>query len=265
MFDDAAHRAADDHPVPSIASALARAHSYPMDWTDEGIVLSVRPHGETAAVAELLTREHGRHLGLVHGGRGRLKRPLLLPGNLLTAKWRARMSEQLGMFDLEMKEPYAARVFDSRLGLAGLECLTTLARLLPERDPHPNLFEVTLFVLGYIEDNDIWPALYARWELALLEELGFGLDLAACAVTGSTEDLAYVSPRTGRAVSRVAGAPYHDKLLRLPALFTKAGIKGANRIEIDDALRLTGHFLGRDVLEPRGLTMPDARARLLAL
>jgi DNA repair protein RecO (recombination protein O) len=236
-----------------------------MDWTDEGIVLGVRAHGETAAVVEVLTRAHGRHLGLVHGGRSRLKRPLLQPGNFLTVRWRARMSEQLGMFEIEMKEPYAARVFDSRLGLSGLECLTTLSRLLPERDPHPNLFEVTLFVLGFIEDDDIWPALYARWELALLEELGFGLDLATCAVTGRAEDLAYVSPRTGRAVSRAAGAPYHDKLLRLPALFTKVGVAGANRVEIDDALTLTGHFLTRDVLEPRGLRMPDARAKLLTL
>jgi len=235
-----------------------------MDWTDEGIVLSVRPHGETAAVAELFTRAHGRHLGLVHGGRSRLKRPLLQPGNLLTAKWRARISEQLGNFEIEMKEPYAAQVFDSRLGLSGLECLTTLARLLPERDPHPNLFEVTLFVLGYLQDDDIWPALYARWELALLEDLGFGLDLAACAVTGATEELAYVSPRTGRAVSKVAAAPYQDKLLALPALFTRAGIKGANRVEVGDALKLTGHFLTRDVLAPRGLTLPDARRLIVA-
>jgi DNA repair protein RecO (recombination protein O) len=223
-----------------------------MDWQDEGIVLSVRPHGETAALAELLTREHGRHLGLVHGGRSRLKRPLLQPGNVLDVRWRARMAEQLGMFEIEMKQPYAAKVFDSRLGLAGLECLTTLSRLLPERDPHPNLFEVTLFVLGYLEDDD-------------MEELGFGLDLTACAVTGGIQDLAYVSPRTGRAVSLAAGAPYREKLLRLPALFTKAGVKGANRVEIGDALSLTGHFLSRDVLEPRGLVMPDVRSRLMSL
>ena len=164
-----------------------------------------------------------------------------------------------------MREPYAARVFDSSLGLAGLECLTTLARLLPERDPHPNLFEVTLFVLGYLEDDDIWPALYARWELALLGELGFGLDLSTCAITGGTDDLAYVSPRTGRAVSFTAGEPYRDKLLRLPALFKAGGVKGANRVEVGDALKLTTHFLTRDVLEPRGINLPAARARLLAL
>ena len=119
-----------------------------MQWSDEGIVLSARPHGETAAIAEVFTRAHGRHLGLVHGGRSRLKRPLLQPGNHLTVTWRGRLSEQLGTLDVEMKEPYASRLFDRRHGLTGLECLTSLARLLPERDPHPNLFEVTLFVLG---------------------------------------------------------------------------------------------------------------------
>ena len=236
-----------------------------MDWTDEGIVLSVRAHGETAAIAELLTRGHGRHLGLVHGGRSRLKRPLLQPGNHLGVSWRGRLSEQLGTFEIDMKDPYASRVFERRFGLLGLESLTSLARLLPERDPHPNLFEVTLFVLGFLEDDDIWPALYARWELALLEELGFGLDLSSCAVTGAKDDLAFVSPRTGRAVSAAASVPYRERLLRLPALFTGAGVTGTNRVEIEDALRLTGHFLTRDVLEPRGLAMPDARQRLLAM
>ena len=233
-----------------------------MQWSGEAIVLSVRPHGETAALAEVFSRTHGRHLGLVHGGRSRTKRPLLQPGNLLAVTWKARLADQLGLFEVEMKEPFAARVFDSRLGLAGLECLTTLARLLPERDPHPNLFEVSLFVLGFLEDDAIWPALYARWELALLGELGFGLDLRSCAVTGSTDDLAYVSPRTGRAVSAAAGAPYADKLLKLPAIFKGAAGRGANRVEIEDALALTGHFLTRDVLEPRGLALPAARSRL---
>ena len=151
-----------------------------MQWSDEGVVLSVRAHGETSAIAEVLTRAHGRCLGLVHGGRGRTKRPILQPGNHITAQWRARLSEQLGTMTLELKHPYAAELLDSRLGLCGIECLTTFARLLPERDPHPNLFEITLFVLGFLDDDDIWPALYARWELALLQELGFGLDLTAC-------------------------------------------------------------------------------------
>lgn len=235
-----------------------------MQWADEGVVLSVRPHGETGAVAEVFTRAHGRYLGLVHGGRGRTKRPILQPGNHVTAEWRARISEQLGVLTLELKHPFAAELLDRRLGLAGLECLTTLARLLPERDPHANLFEVTLFVLGFLGDDEIWPALYARWELALLQELGFGLDLSACAVTGANDYLAYVSPRTGRAVSAAAAEPYKDRLLPLPGLLIGGGAQGERPADIGAALRLTGHFLERDVLMPRGLKMPDARRRLLA-
>ena len=234
-----------------------------MQWADEAIVLSVRPHGETSAIAEVLSRAHGRYLGLVHGGRGRTRRPILQPGNHVAAEWHARVSEQLGVLKLDLKHPYAAELLDRRLGLAGLECLTTLARLLPERDPHPSLFEVTLFVLGFLGDDDIWPALYARWELALLENLGFGLDLSACAVTGTNDYLAYVSPRSGRAVSAAAAEPYKDRLLALPGLLIGAGAHGAKPAEIEAALRLTGHFLTRDVLEPRNLKMPDARTRLL--
>ena len=234
-----------------------------MEWTDEGVVLSVRPHGETAAIAELLTRAHGRHLGLVHGGRGRTKRPVLQPGNHVAAHWRARLHDQLGTLTLELRHPYAAELMDRRHGLLGLECLTTLVRQLPERDPHPSLFEVTLFVLGYLGDDQIWPALYARWELALLEELGFGLDLSSCAVTGANDYLAYVSPRTGRAVSMAAAEPYKDRLLPLPGLLIGGGAGASTTSDAAAALRLTGHFLSRDVHGPNGLTMPDARERLL--
>jgi len=234
-----------------------------MEWHDEAIVLSVRAHGETGAIAELLTRAHGRHLGLVHGGRGRTRRPILQPGNHVAAHWRARLHDQLGTFTLELKHFHAAELMERRHGLNGLECLTTLARLLPERDPHPNLFEVTLFVLGFLTDDAIWPALYARWELALLEELGFGLDLSACAVTGANDYLAYVSPRTGRAVSMAAAEPYKDKLLPLPGLLIGGGAGASTAADVVAALRLTGHFLARDVQSPHGLKMPDARERLL--
>ena len=234
-----------------------------MEWHDEAIVLSVRAHGETGAIAELLTRAHGRHLGLVHGGRGRTRRPILQPGNHVAAHWRARLHDQLGTFTLEMTHPHAAELMERKHGLNGLECLTTLARLLPERDPHPNLFEVTLFVLGFLTDDAIWPALYARWELALLEELGFGLDLSACAVTGANDYLAYVSPRTGRAVSMAAAEPYKDKLLPLPGLLIGGGAGASTAADVVAALRLTGHFLARDVQSPHGLKMPDARERLL--
>jgi DNA repair protein RecO (recombination protein O) len=238
-----------------------------MEWSDEGIVLSVRAHGETAAVVELLTRSHGRHAGLVHGGRSRKSRPVLQPGNHVTATWKARLSEQLGHVTLELTRPYAAAAMDDASALAGLSSIASLARLLPERDPHPNLYEITLFVLGYLDDPDIWPALYVRWELALLDELGFGLDLSACAATGSRDDLIYVSPKSGRAVSRAAGEPYRDKLLALPPFLSADRPTGANaRITVEDlaaGLALTGYFLDMRVLSARGMALPEARDRLL--
>src|SRR5262252_5593348 len=187
-----------------------------MEWSDEGVILSVRPHGETGAVLELFTRAHGRHLGLVHGGRSRKLRPILQTGNHVDATWKARLADNLGHFGVELRRGFAAEVMDDAPALAGLTSIAALARLLPERDPHPSLFEITLFVLGYLDDREVWPALLVRWELALLEELGFGLDLTACAATGSPHNLIYVSPRSGRAVSAAAGEPYKQRLLALP-------------------------------------------------
>ncbi|MEZ5775719.1 MAG: DNA repair protein RecO [Hyphomicrobiaceae bacterium] len=234
-----------------------------MEWTDEAILLSARPHGETASVVELLTRAHGRHAGLVHGGRSRRLRPVLQTGNHVDAEWRARLADQLGFFRLEPRRTYAAEAMDDPLALTGLQALAAMARLLPERDPHPALFEIALFVLAYLGDRSVWPALLARFELALLDELGFGLDLKSCAATGSTEDLAYVSPKSGRAVSRAAGEPYRERLLRLPPLLLGRGptVKG----DIGDAFLLTGTFLERHVLVPRGLASPEVRARLVAM
>jgi DNA repair protein RecO (recombination protein O) len=234
-----------------------------MQWTDEGVVLSVRPHGETAAVVELLTRQHGRHLGLVHGGRSRKLRPVLQIGNHVDATWTARLSEQLGHITLELRRGFAAEVLDDAAALAGLTSICTLARLLPERDPHANLYEVTLFLLGFLDDASVWPALMVRWELALLDELGFGLDLSSCAATGSKDDLIYVSPRTGRAVSAVAGEPYRDRLLTLPS-FLKGRTQGDLAIEdLEAGFALTGHFLDLHVLRPRETALPEARSRAL--
>ena len=171
-----------------------------MEWSDEALILSVRPHGETASVVELLTRDNGRHLGLVHGGRSRRHRPVLQIGNYIEATWKARLADHLGHLTVELRRGFAAEVMEDAAGLAGLTSLTALARLLPERDPHANLFEVSLFVLGFLDDPTVWPALYVRWEVALLEELGYGLDLTRCAATGTTEDLTFVSPKSGRAV-----------------------------------------------------------------
>lgn len=187
-----------------------------MDWSDEGIILSVRTHGESGAVAELFTRQHGRHLGLVHGGRSRKLRPVLQIGNHVDTVWKARLADHLGHYTLELRQGFAAQVMDDAAALAAMTSIAALSRLLPERDPHPNLFEVTLFVLGFLNDPQVWPALVVRWEMVLLDELGFGLDLASCAATGKTADLSYVSPKSGRAVSAAAGEPYRDRLLALP-------------------------------------------------
>ena len=234
-----------------------------MQWSDEGIVLSVRPHGETAAVVELWTRAHGRHLGLVHGGRSRKLRPILQTGNHVDATWKARLSENLGHVTLELRRGFAAESMDNVAALSALTTLTTLTRLLPERDPHPNLYEITLFVLGFLNDVTVWPALLVRWELALLEELGFGLDLSECAATGANDQLIYVSPKSGRAVSASAGEPYKDKLLLLPQFLTKMRAGGVTRQDVLSGLQLTGHFLETRVLAPRGETLPEARARIM--
>lgn len=236
-----------------------------MNWTDEGIVLSVRQHGETASIVELLTREHGRHAGLVHGGQSRKHRPTLQIGNHIEATWKGRLAEQLGHITVELRRGYAAAAMDDPMALAGLTTLATMARLLPERDPHPNIYEIALFVLGFLEDASVWPALYVRWELALLDELGVGLDLSRCAATGSRADLVYVSPKTGRAVSAEAGAPYKERLLALPAFLIGDARGGVTTANVLAGLELTGHFLLTRVLHPREMELPESRARLLQL
>lgn len=235
-----------------------------MEWSDEGIFLSAKPLGEANAVAEFFTRAHGRHLGLVRGGRSRRIRPVLQPGNLIRLTWRARLSEHLGGINVELIEAHAARVLDDAVALAAIGSLAGLARLLPERDPHPELYDATLDVLHAFEDASLWPKLLVRWELQLLQELGFGLDLSACAATGAEAELAYVSPRSGRAVSRDAGEPYEDRLLRLPA-FLIDETAPASEADIAAGFILTGHFLARDVLDPHGLAMPQSRERLIDL
>ncbi len=235
-----------------------------MQWSDEAIVLSARPHGETAAVVELWTRAHGRHLGLVHGGRSRRLRPILQVGNHVDAVWKARLGDQLGHFTLELRRGFAAEAMDDGAALAAISTMTALMRLLPERDPHPNLYEITLFVLGFINDQTVWPALLVRWELGLLDELGFGLDLSQCAATGSNDQLIYVSPKTGRAVSASAGEPYRGRLLKLPQFLTLQRSGGVTNDDLLAGFALTGHFLHAQVLKPRDAPMPDARARMLA-
>jgi DNA repair protein RecO (recombination protein O) len=232
-----------------------------MEWTDEGIVLGVRRHGESSAIVELLTREHGRHLGLVRGGSSARMRPLLQPGNSVTAVWRARLDEHLGMYVLEGTRLRAAALLASSHAVYGITHLAALARLLPERDPHQDIYEMLEHTLDDFDDAGAAAVHLVRFELAMLSELGFGLDLENCAATGETTDLVYVSPKSGGAVSRTAGEPWRDRLLPLPA-FLRQSEEAANSWsdqDLRDGFQLTGLFLLRNVLEPRGQRHSDAR------
>jgi DNA repair protein RecO (recombination protein O) len=233
-----------------------------MDWTDDGIVLSTRLHGESGLVASVLTRGHGRHSGFIPGGISRRSRPIWQQGNVVEVGWRARLAEQLGNFSGELREPHAAKAMDSATELAGLSSACSLVdEALPEREPHPAMydgFHAFLTVLGHPG----WPGIYVRLELGLLQELGFGLDLEKCAATGTTEDLAFVSPKTGRAVSRTAAEPYAGKLLPLPAFLSTGGVP-ADDAALRQGLDLTGYFLERHVFWPHNKPLPPARARLI--
>jgi DNA repair protein RecO (recombination protein O) len=236
-----------------------------MQWTDDGIIIGTRRHGETSLIVELMTRGHGRHLGLVRGGRSRRVQPLLQPGNSVAATWRARLDEHLGNYTLEPTVQRAARLIEGPAALYGIQLLAGLLRLLPERDSHPDLFAAAGAIVDWLDDPAVGGALLAQFELKMLEELGFGLDLDQCAATGGTEDLVYVSPRSGRAVSRQAGESYRDRLLRLPDFLVAADTGRPGATDIAAAFRLTGYFLARHVFEVRGLQMPEARASYLAL
>ncbi len=234
-----------------------------MQWTDEAIVLGVKRHGETSVIVELMTRGHGRHLGLVRGGGGTRLAGVLQPGNALRATWRARLDEHLGHYAVEAVNLRAAGFLSAAHAVNGVTHLAALCRLLAEREPHAGIYDALDAILDRLDDARAAAAMIARFELKFLAELGFGLDLASCAATGATDDLIYVSPRSGRAVSRAAGHDYRDKLLRLPAFLE---IDGAPETPADlaDAFALTGFFLDRHAFAPRGLAMPEARARLVA-
>jgi DNA repair protein RecO (recombination protein O) len=235
-----------------------------MEWRDEGIILGTRRHGETSAILEVMTATHGRHLGLVRGGRGRKMQPLLQPGNRVELSWRARLDEHLGIFQVEPLELNAARFFDSAVAVFGLQTLAAHLRLLPERDPHRTLYETLELIIGHLDDPVSAAELLIRFELLVLDELGFGLDLSQCAATGVREDLAYVSPKTGRAVSRTAGSPWQDRLLALPAFLGQGAGQRGSVSEITEAFRLTGFFFGRHVYDARGMEPPQARAAFLS-
>ena len=237
-----------------------------MEWSDDGIVLAARKHGEAAAIVTLLTRGHGRHAGLVRGGAGRRARGLYQPGNRVRATWRGRLADHLGAYTCEMTEAVAAGLLADPLRLAALSAACAVAEAaLPEREAHLPVYEGLEILLSSLADDDDetgWPTVYVKWEMGLLQELGFGLDLSQCAATGDTEDLTHVSPKSGRAVSAAAAKPYQGKLLNLPGFLLKAGTLGPPD-EIVAGLRLTGYFLDRHVFsQRRDPKQPDARARL---
>jgi DNA repair protein RecO (recombination protein O) len=236
-----------------------------MEWTDDGVVLGIRRHGEANAILELMTREHGRHLGLVRGGAGSRMRPVLQPGNLVRAVWRARLDEHLGTYAIEGLHLRAATFLTLSHAVYAVTHVAGLARLLPERDPHESVFDALEAMLDHFDEPAVAAALVVRFELQLLTELGFGLDLLSCAATGATSDLAYVSPKSGRAVSREGGDSWRDKLLRLPDFLAAESTEPRPSAgELVDGFRLTGFFLSRHVLEPRGLALSDARTHFVA-
>ena len=235
-----------------------------MHWDDEGFVLAARRHGESALVVQLLTRAHGRHAGLVRGGQGRKLRSVFEIGNRVGVTWSARLAEHLGTFTGELKAPHAARVIADPARLAGLAAAAAVAEsTLPEREPHPGAFDGTAAIFESLDADRGWAPAYVLWELALLAELGFGLDLSRCAASGETRELVYVSPKSGHAVSAAAGAPYREKLLPLPAFLLPGEQEAPVPAAVVEGLRLTGFFLERRVFEPHGRLMPPARTRFV--
>ncbi|QBY02841.1 DNA repair protein RecO [Rhodophyticola sp. CCM32] len=235
-----------------------------MEWRDEGVLLAVRPHGETAAIIEMFTPKQGRHVGVVRGGTSRRMTPVLQPGAQLDVTWRARLQDHLGAFTVEPVKTRAAEALSDRLALAGLASVCALLSFtLPEREPHPALYARSVALLDGLGAEN-WARAYLGWEMGLLEEAGFALDLTSCAVTGSYDDLVYVSPRTGRAVSRAAAGAWADRLLPLPECLLGQGPADAR--QIDDGLRLTGHFLAHHLAPSLGeKPLPAARQRLIDL
>jgi DNA repair protein RecO (recombination protein O) len=244
-----------------------------MQWRDDAIVLGTRRHGETSLVLEVMTRERGRSLGLVKGGRSPRYAAKLQPGNGLDVTWRARLDEHLGNFAVEPMTLRASSLMETALGLNAVQTLASHLRLLPERDPHPELYDAMVQVLDHIHAPDesdalepvVVGGLIVRFELLILDALGFGLDLDECALTGATEDLAYVSPRTGRAASRAAGLPWQDKLIALPAFLNEGTSDHApDASDVHAGFRLTGHFFQLHVWGPRGLSVPLTREALVS-
>lgn len=234
-----------------------------IEWRDEGALLKVRKHGESSAIIEVFTATHGRAAGVVRGGTSRKIAPLLQPGAQLDVTWKARLEDHLGSYTIEPIRSRAAHVMQDRVALAGLNAVTSiLSFVLPDRESHPPLYARSVQLLDLLGQNDIWPLAYLQWEVALLEDMGFALDLSSCAVSGGNDDLFYVSPRTGRAVSRLAAGDWADRLLPLPKVLLGQG--DADIAEILRALQTTGHFILNHLAKSLGdRPLPEARQRLI--
>ena len=234
-----------------------------MQWSGEGLIIGVRRHGESSVIAEIMVEGRGRQLGLVRGGRSAKLAATLQPGNLVQVTWRARLEDHLGTFAVELLEARAADLIADRTRLYASQLLCEHLRLLPERDPHDRLLAMAVNAVAEVRPATSLGAALARFELTLLDELGFGLDLGACAATGDTEDLTHVSPKSGRAVSRAAAEPYLGRLLTLPAFLIDGG--GASPRDLEAAFRLTGHFLDAHVWAPRQIAPPAIRDALVVI
>lgn len=234
-----------------------------MDFTEEAFVLSARSHGDTGVIVDLLTQTHGRRAAYVAGGASRKMKPFLQAGARVVVDYRARTAEQLGAARLEPVGEGPSALFDEPLALAGLAAAAAVVQgALPEREPHPGVFLAFEALVSALAVPQVWPAIFVRFEAGLLEDLGFGMDLSHCAATGTLDDLIYVSPRTGRAVSREAGAPYADKLLTLPP-FMLGAQAGLGAGDVRAGFALTGHFLEQFVFHPQDRPLPPARDRLV--
>lgn len=237
-----------------------------MEWQDHGLVLSTRRHGERDAILEVMSAAHGRHLGLVRGGRSSRHAPMLQPGNRLALTWRARLEDHLGHFTAEPLETRAGLVLSDQLALQAVTHLALLLRLLPERAPNAALYEAADGLCALLARPDLLAPAFVRFELMVLAHLGFGVDLSSCAATGQAHDLAYVSPRTGRAVSREAGAPWAAKMLKLPGFLVANWVAEPQaRDALADGFALAGYFLERHLFEPRALARGGERAHFVAL
>ena len=236
-----------------------------IEWRDTGILLSSRRHGEASAIVEIFTAEHGRHAGVVRGGGGRKMTPILQPGSQLDVTWKARLEEHLGAYIVEPVKARVAQVLADRLALAGMaSACALLGFALPERESHPGFYRRTVGLFDMIGDNPVWPLAYLRWELALLDEMGFGLDLSRCAATGATEGLVYVSPKTGRAVSEAGAGAWKDRLLPLSPALLGEGDGDTN--EVATGLLVTGHFLETQLAPSLGdRPVPEGRQRFVDL